>query len=159
HTLSAAELLSASRHMRDCEACRLKVEGALDDESFYAMKSEALGGSAETVASSSEQAHLTFDRTAAFVDESLAGEELQLVKDHLTGCEQCAMAVDDLRAFRNQVMPGLDREYRQPPAPAWTEKRRPRNGAASPSLSPRSPAVVLDSETGAMAAFRTRSRA
>ncbi len=114
-TVSAAEFLSASRHLRDCEACRLKVERVLgDDGVFYALKSEVFSASAETVSSSSEHVHLTFELTAAYVDEALSGEELQLVKDHLTGCEQCAMAVDDLRAFRNRVMPGLDREYHPP---------------------------------------------
>ncbi len=150
HTLSAAEFLSASRHMRDCNACRLKVERALDDdEVFYGLKSEVLGVSVETVISSAEQAHLTFERTAAYVDLVLASEELQAVKDHLAGCEQCAVAVDDLRAFRNQVAPGLDREC-QPPstppmplAPAANENRWRRFVATMPSLLRRSPALVV----------------
>ncbi len=129
--------------MRDCDACRLKVERALDDDGvFYALKSEALGAAAETDTLSAGQAHLTFELTSAYVDETLAEEELQVVKDHLTGCEQCAMAVDDLRAFRSQVMPGLDLEYQQPPAPAQTEIRWRRFVAAVPSLLPKSPSMV-----------------
>jgi len=143
HALSAAEFLSASRHMRDCEACRLNVELAFDDEVFYGLKSEVLGPSAETVSSFAEQAHLTFERTAAYVDETLAGEELQVVTDHLTGCEQCAMAVDDMRAFRNQVMPGLDRAYQPPHAPAAHENRWRRFVADMIPLLPRSPARVV----------------
>jgi hypothetical protein len=136
--------------MRDCEACRLKVERAIDDDAFFGLKSEVLGSSAETVSSFAEQAHLTFERTAAYVNEALAGEELQVVKDHLTGCEQCAMAVDDLRAFRNQVMPGLDREYRQPPTPATAENRWRRFVASVPSVFTRSPALVVGSALGAL---------
>jgi hypothetical protein len=136
--------------MRDCEACRLKVELAFDDEVFYGLKSEVLSPSAETVSSFAEQAHLTFERTAAYVDEVLAGEELQVVKDHLTGCEQCAMAAYDLRAFRNQVMPGLDREYRQHPAPATIENRWRRFVASMRSISPRSPALVVSSALAAL---------
>jgi len=137
--------------MRDCEACRLKVERVLnDDEMFYTLKSEVFGASAETVASSAEQAHLTFERTAAYVDETLAGEELRVVKDHLTCCEQCAMAVDDLRAFRNQVMPGLDREYRQPTAPAITENRWHRFVADMRARSPRPSAMVVGSALAAL---------
>jgi hypothetical protein len=154
HTLSAAEFLSASRHLRVCEACRLKIERVLDaDEVFYALKSEVFGGSAEALTSSAEQAHLNFERTAAYVDEALAGEELQVVKDHLTGCEQCAMAADDLRAFRGQVTPGLNREYPPhlaPPAPAENENRWPRFVAALRSLSPRSPALVVGSALAAL---------
>jgi hypothetical protein len=150
HALSAAEFLSASRHMRDCKACRLKVELAFDDEVFYGLKSEVLGPSAETFSSFPEQAHLTFERTAAYVDEVLAGEELQVVKDHLTGCEQCAMAADDLRAFRNQVMPGLDREYQPPPAPAVHKNRWRLYVADIISLLPRSPAMVVGSALAAL---------
>ena len=151
HTLPAAELLSASKHLRDCEACRLRVERVLDDdEMFYTLKSEVFSASAETGASSAEQAHLTFERTAAYVDEALAGEELQVVTDHLICCEQCAMAVDDLRAFRNQVMPGLDREYRQPTPPVTTENRWRRFVADMASLLPRSPALIVGSALAAL---------
>jgi hypothetical protein len=137
--------------MRDCEACRLKVERALDvDEMFFTLKSEVLSASAETAASSAEQAHLTFERTAAYVDETLAREELRVVTDHLTGCEQCAMAADDLRAFRNQVMPGLDREYRHLPAPATTENRWRRFVAAMRARSPRPLALVVRSALAAL---------
>src|SRR5215510_2954812 len=136
--------------MRDCEACRLKVERVFDDEVFYGLKSEVLGSSAETVSSFAGQAHLTFERTAAYVDEALAGEELQVVTDHLTGCEQCAMAVDDLRAFRNQVMPGLGREYRQPPASATTENRWRRFVADMRARSPKPPALVVGSALAAL---------
>src|SRR5262245_46144283 len=128
--------------MRDCEACRLKVERAFDDEVFFGLKTEVLGPSAETVSSFAEQAHLTFELTAAYVDEALAGEELQVVTDHLTGCEHCAMAVDDLRAFRNRVKPGLDREYRQPTAPATTENRWRRFVADMRARSPRTPTLA-----------------
>src|SRR5262245_22152774 len=156
HTLPAAELLSASRHMRDCEACRLKVERVLDDdEMFYTLKSEVFSASAETAASSAEQAHLTFERTAAYVDETLAGEELRVVTDHLTGCEQCAMAVDDLRAFRNQVMPGLDREYRHPTAPVTTENRWRRFVADMRARSPRPPALIVGSALAALLMIAT----
>lgn len=151
HTLSAAEFLSASRHMRDCEACRLEVERVLlDDEVFYGLKSEVFGASAETVTSSAEQAHLTFERTAAYVDEALAGEELQVVKDHLTGCEQCAMAAHDLRAFSNHVAPGLNREYQPLPAPAANDNRWRRFVAVMTSLLPRSPSLVVGSALAAL---------
>src|SRR5215468_1078070 len=137
--------------MRDCEACRLKVELVLDDdEMFYTLKSEVFTASAKTAASSAEQAHLTFERTAAYVDEALAGEELQAVKDHLTGCEQCATAAHDLRAFRNQVAPGLNREYQPHPPPAAKENLWRRFVAAVPSFPPRSPALVVGSALAAL---------
>lgn len=104
--VGGAELLALSDHLGECEACRARVEAALDvDALFFAVREEAfaLDGNAG--------AHLTSEQTAEYVDKNLAGDELQFVTDHLSGCEQCAFTVDDLRAFRNQIAPSLDREY------------------------------------------------
>jgi len=102
--LRGAELLGASDHLGECEACARRVEAALDvDAVFFAVREEAFAGNAG--------AHLTSEQTAEYVDKNLAGDELQFVTDHLSGCEQCAFAVEDLRAFRNQIAPSLDREY------------------------------------------------
>ncbi|HEX5604389.1 MAG TPA: hypothetical protein VFX63_17635 [Pyrinomonadaceae bacterium] len=102
--LRGAELLGASDHLGQCEACRARVEVGLDvDAAFFAVREEAFDGDAG--------AHLTSEQTAECVDKNLAGDELQFVTDHLSGCEQCAFAVNDLRAFRNQIAPSLDREY------------------------------------------------
>jgi anti-sigma factor RsiW len=102
--LSAAELLAASDHLGECEACRSRVEAGLDvDAAFFAMRDEAFDGNAG--------AHLTSEQTAEYVDKNLTGDELQFVTDHLSSCEQCAFAVDDLRAFRNEIAPSLDREF------------------------------------------------
>ena len=102
--LGAAELLSIDDHVAVCEACRLHVEAGMNgDAAFYALHGEALGDEVP--------AHLTADETAEYVDKNLSGEALQVVTDHLAGCEQCLMAVEDLRAFRNEIAPSLDRDY------------------------------------------------
>jgi hypothetical protein len=62
--------------------------------------------------------HLSMEQAAAYVDRHLSGEELQVVDDHLTHCEECVLVVDDLRDFRNEIAPSLDREYQ--PATAAT---------------------------------------
>lgn len=116
--LRGVELLEASDHLGECEACRARVEAALDlDAAFFAVRDEALA--------EGDGAHLTSEQTAEYVDKNLAGDELQFVTDHLSSCEQCAFAVDDLRAFRNQIAPSLDREY-GPVAPvvgvSWRER-------------------------------------
>ena len=119
HRLPAAELLAVSDHLDECETCRLRVQN--DDAAFFALHEAA-------VSENGERAHLTFEQTADYVDRNLAGEALQIVDDHLTSCEQCALAVADLRAFRNQIAPSLDREYGPTTAPArsaqpgWREK-------------------------------------
>ena len=106
--LGVAELLSVSDHLSVCETCRLQIEYAINgDAAFFALRSEVFGDAAAI----SSRAHLTAEQTAGYVDSNLSGEEQQIVADHLTHCEQCALAVDDLYAFRNQIAPSLEREY------------------------------------------------
>ena len=105
--LSPKELLSVSDHLGECESCRNQVERAVvGDASFFTLHSEVLGAAAAAAT------HPSVDQIADYVDEIPAGEESQMVRDHLTICEQCAIAVNDLRTFKSQVAPTLKREYR-----------------------------------------------
>ncbi|HET6977953.1 MAG TPA: hypothetical protein VFI24_16610 [Pyrinomonadaceae bacterium] len=116
--LPATELLAVSDHLGECDDCRRRVEAGLNGEAaFFALHDETLaenglGG-----------AHLTSEQTAEYVDKNLNGEALQVVVDHLGNCEQCVFAVEDLRAFRNEVAPSLDREYRPATVPVTTKRR------------------------------------
>ena len=111
--LGVNELLTVSDHLGVCEACRRGVEGAgRGDASFFALREEVFGEAAEGLSANEARAHLTAEETAAYVDGALAGEVLQTAADHLSSCEQCALSVEDLRAFRDEVAPSLEREYR-----------------------------------------------
>jgi hypothetical protein len=145
-----AEVLDYPSNTVELEIAEVGDTGELADESFYKVFAELYGGSAETVSSLAEYPHLSFERMAAYVDELLAGEELQVAKDHLAGCEQCAMGVEDLQTFRNRVKPELDREYQPLPAPAVDEKRWRRFVAAAKSPMSRSPALVVGSALAAL---------
>lgn len=137
--LSAAELLSVSDHLGACEACRGQVERALGSEAaFFSLRSEVFGAESEILFSTAMRTHPTVEQIAEYVDGMPAGEELQVVKDHLTSCEQCALAVNDLRAFKNQVAPSLNREYRPSSVRATSESWR-RLFALLPSPFLRSP--------------------
>jgi anti-sigma factor RsiW len=110
--LRRAQLLSVSDHLDDCGACRRRIESAMNgDAAFLALRAEVFGETAEIPSPHLVQTHPTAEQSSAYVDGTLAGEELQLVVDHLTLCEQCALAVDDLGVFRNQIAPSLDRKY------------------------------------------------
>ncbi len=118
--LSAAELLIVSDHLGTCEACRRQVENALNGEgAFFALHSEVFGPTVEIA----PPTHPPFEQIAEYVDGMAAGEERQAVKDHLISCEQCTLAVNDLRAFRNQVAPNLGRQYDPGPVPYPSESR------------------------------------
>jgi anti-sigma factor RsiW len=117
--LRVAELLSVSDHLGECGACQQRIEYAMNgDATFFAMRSAVFDEAAEIPLM---RAHLTAEQTAGYVDRNLSGEELQVVADHLTSCEQCALVVDDLQAFKKQSAPSLDHEYRPMPVVSQTE--------------------------------------
>ncbi|MGH9846160.1 MAG: zf-HC2 domain-containing protein [Blastocatellia bacterium] len=103
--LAPNELLSVDDHLAACVECRRQIKTALN----YGAAEVALY--AQLPAETDAPSHLNFEQSAGYVDGLLTGDERQTVKDHLASCAQCAMAVDDLRAFRNEIAPELDREY------------------------------------------------
>lgn len=122
NNLPATELLAVSDHLDACDRCRQRLEARLNgDGTFFVLHDETFAG--EGLSS----AHLTSDQTAAYIDKNLSGEALQVVADHLGSCEQCLLLVEDLRAFRNEIAPSLDREFRPAEVPAiagstWRER-------------------------------------
>ena len=115
NNLPATELLAVSDHLDECGLCQQRLEAGLNgDGAFFAMHDEAFAGEGLSTA------HLTTEQTAEYVEKNLTGEALQVVTDHLGNCEQCVLAVEDLRAFRNEIAPSLDREYRPMEVPAMT---------------------------------------
>ena len=117
--LGAWELLSVSDHLGECEACRRRIECAMNgDAAFFALRAELFGEAAEI---SSQHLTAESDGQRLDVDRNLSGEELQSVTDHLTSCDQCALAVDDLDAFKDQIAPSLKHEYHPEPGSSPTE--------------------------------------
>ncbi len=113
------------------------------DAVFLALRSEVFGEATAISSSHLVRSHLTAEQTADYVDRNLSGEELQLVTDHLTRCEQCALAVDDLNEFRNQIAPALEREYHPAYAPPPTEGWWHRTVGFLPVLFRRSPGLAF----------------
>jgi anti-sigma factor RsiW len=104
--LELAELLTVSEHLEECEACRHQVQAEMNsDVPFLAMHS--------IIAEEAPIApnHLTAEQTADYVDKSLSSDEQQIASDHVSTCELCQLAVEDLRAFRNEIAHSLDSEY------------------------------------------------
>jgi hypothetical protein len=150
-TLSASELLFATDHLDDCGACRLEIERSLDSgAAFLALKSGVFGEAAEARSAPEGRTHLTLEQTADYVDGTLAGEQLRAVKDHLTSCKWCDMAVNDLRSFRDQVTPEFDREYRLTDVRIAPENRWRRIATVMSSLLLRPSRLVLGSSLTAL---------
>lgn len=106
--LETARLLAVTDHLGECDACRRRSEAALrSDAAFFALRAEVF----DEAAAATISAHLTTEQTIDFVDSALTGEALQTVSDHLRRCEACALAVEDLQAFKEQVTPGLEHLY------------------------------------------------
>ncbi|HET9528461.1 MAG TPA: zf-HC2 domain-containing protein, partial [Pyrinomonadaceae bacterium] len=127
--LPASELLAVTDHLGRCDVCRARIQSAGNGEAaFFSLRSQTFDDAPQTVE------HLTMDQTAAYVDRSLSGEELQFVTDHLLHCEQCNLATEDLREFRNEIAPSLDRDL-QPasvPSPAESSWRKTLRSLTAP---------------------------
>ncbi len=156
-----------SEHIGECEACRRGVEVAADgDAAFFDLRSELFGEAVEGLATRESRAHLTAEETADYVDGTLSGERLQTASDHLSSCEHCAMSVEDLRAFRDEIAPSLEREYRPAAVHASTEGRWRRVFGSVSSLFGASPvpafgaalAVIVLTLTGWLVWRATRER-
>ncbi|MBO0800634.1 MAG: hypothetical protein J2P31_17585 [Blastocatellia bacterium] len=104
-SLSAVELLSVSDHLSICAACRQQIQRTLNGDAAYLALRSGL------FSSHSWRAHLTFEQAAGLVDSTLAGDEFQVASDHLAICQECLLAVDDLRAFKVRIEPELDRQF------------------------------------------------
>src|SRR5262245_11862178 len=102
--LAPAELLGVDDHLAECRECRRLIESAPGND--------AIGLYADLAEGAAFGSHLSFDQTAAFVDGLLTGEERRKVEDHIASCALCAPLTADLRDFRNEIAPELDREYR-----------------------------------------------
>ncbi|MDX2034236.1 MAG: zf-HC2 domain-containing protein [Blastocatellia bacterium] len=86
------------------------------------LNQQGMGIYAELAAEAPVGAHPSFEESAAYVDGLLDGEARRHLQDHVSSCAGCAELVADLRAFRNEIAPDLDRELRpagaQPAVPA-----------------------------------------
>lgn len=149
--LSVTELLSVSDHLAVCEFCRRQVERAMHgDVAFFTLRSGVFDETSETLSSPEAPTHLTMEQMADHVDRAGASEERQEIEDHLTGCDQCALAVDDLRAFKNRVAPELGREYHPRSVRAATESWGQRLLAFLPVAFLKSPALAFGSALAAL---------
>jgi hypothetical protein len=106
-SLPAVDLLTVSDHLAFCETCRQQVQWALNSDAAYLSLRSELFDRTQLFSSPTAYGHLTFEQIVGKVDATLADEELQSVKDHLACCQQCVMAVDDLRVFKEQIEPEL----------------------------------------------------
>jgi hypothetical protein len=77
---------------------------------------------------------LTVEELTGFVDRALSSEELQVVEDHLTCCEECNLMVKDLLAFKDQATPWFDRNHHPSGRRARDESRWRRLFAVRPRL-------------------------
>jgi anti-sigma factor RsiW len=141
--LSAAEWLFVSEHLSACEACRRRVEESVDGEATYLALKSGVFDETGPRTSSEERAHLSLEQMAGYVDKAVAADELQVVIDHLAWCAKCEAAVDDLRAFKDQVAPELERENRLSPVGVAAEGRWRRMVAAMTSFRPKSSAPAF----------------
>lgn len=124
--LRPVELVSSSDHLGQCETCRRQVDEFMNaDSAFLEIRSTLFGEPAEDYTQSLMPTHLTTEQVAGFIDETLSADDSLIVSDHLTRCDRCTLAVDDLRAFKKQFAGSLHDEYR-PASVQPSSSRKPR---------------------------------
>jgi anti-sigma factor RsiW len=167
--LRVAELLAVSDHLGECEPCRHRAQSAMScDTALFALRAEVFDEEAGLSSPQAVREHLTPEQTAGYVDNMLSGDELQIVTDHLSACEPCVLAVEDLAAFKSRIEPSLEREYHPAtatPAPA-AEGWWHRTMASLPAFFRVSPqpafgavlAILLLALTGSLAWFALRDK-
>ena len=127
--LQPVELLTVADHLSECELCRQNLDARMQsDATFLALRAQVFDGTSEP------REHLTTEQMADYVERSFSGEQLQLLSDHLSACESCSLAVADLRDFRNEIAPSLDREYGPQPTVAPVKGWWRRTFAALPTF-------------------------
>lgn len=62
-------------------------------------------------------------RLSSLVDDELTGSELASVKSHLEGCEQCRVALEDLRAVKVWLASDVPTAADRAAPAAWTDLR------------------------------------
>ena len=97
--LQPAELLSVTDHLAECEACRRPIQSAVGGDSMFVAMHSAI------LLEANEVGHPTPASMTSYVDGTLAGEELQVMTDHLTACDPCAVMAEDLRKIQFDEKP------------------------------------------------------
>ena len=98
--LAAAELLSASEHIAECEMCR----GRIASPNELDVGVEAL--EAVLAAEAVESGHLEYHEIAAYVDRQLPDEEAAHVEMHARECASCARTLAEIEALRREIEVG-----------------------------------------------------
>ena len=101
--LPPEDLLAADDHLAECSECRNVVRSP--------MNTAAVTVYADLASEISVAEHPSFEQKAAYVEGLLTGDARRMIEDHLASCAQCAPQVADLRTFRNQIAPEMDREF------------------------------------------------
>lgn len=99
-TLPPQALLSANAHLFDCEACHVRYGG---DSQLGA----AFDFARSIEVSGAEEAHPSFERLAAYVDDALGEDERLTTAAHLRECEDCEAQVSDLMPLRDLIAPSV----------------------------------------------------
>jgi hypothetical protein len=95
--MSPAEVLVALDHVAECNACREQFEPE------HRIRAVGDGLRSDLQAQAQYSNHITYEESAAYVDECLGQLEREIVESHLDFCSQCATEIADLRAFRAEM--------------------------------------------------------
>lgn len=110
--MSPVELLQAGDHLSACPACREQAAGRMVMDKVFNSLNADLNSAGALEAST----HLSYEQTAAYVDQRMDDVEREIANSHLQLCEECKEDVRDLSAFRATLNRETERQQLSQPA-------------------------------------------
>ena len=118
--LPEAELLAVDNHLAACEECRQRVGANIEVETVLSDFHHRLVSDLPEI----ESDHLSYEQLQALVDSELKKDERDASQIHLEVCESCAEEVNELRAFRAELLGSTTEETSRTIEPSFSERFR-----------------------------------
>lgn len=92
HRLAAGELETVARHLAACAECRARVQPQAQTTARVA--------ALQTSLCAEPRPHLSYEQLVAYVEETAAPVEREILGNHLTSCAQCTFEAEELQSLR-----------------------------------------------------------
>ena len=118
--LPQAELLAVDNHLATCEECRQRIGANIEIEAVLSDFHRRLVLDVDAL----ESDHLSYEQLVKLVDDELNQNEPDALQIHMEVCESCAEQVNELRAFRSELLGSTVDETVRAVKPSFSEEFR-----------------------------------
>jgi anti-sigma factor ChrR (cupin superfamily) len=118
--LPEAELLAVDNHLATCEECRQRIGANIEIEAVVSDFHRRLVSDVDAL----ESDHLSYEQLVTLVDDELKQNERDALQIHMEVCNSCVEEVNELRAFRAELLRSTVKETVRAVKPSFSEKIR-----------------------------------